>query len=713
MILKSNQLFLNFYFKKMKFKSDIIEVANSKGKYQAILTLIATLSFLGNSSFIILLPTMSQLPNFLYNNKEYSMDTKEEFCIQSKLNNEEINTNEIYFSSEFPITWASELKLICNSEDILHIISTVYFLASIASNIAFDNFPDRYGRKKLFIILNFFSWLALVQLLHLISILQLIIAAFFMGFATFNLGLVSTLITEHFDYNYSGVTFTFANSMFAISGLLTVLIMIFLRDWHIQHSLILIAFFSSNLLSMIYLSESPKWLAANHKFENLKETLMKISAINGTENQLKAMLTEKCINLENNNKKNRKKSSSVRERKISNQLSQLKYEYIQEIYMEKLKEDKDTIKVNQSEEEGGKANNTNINSKNDIRKESSNVNLRTVESQTKTISKDVSTLNNFGNNYYLYFDTKYNHQNYPSTNIGNHKYTIPVNNLAEENALFMKSRKLYSEDNFTKNDLAQQYSVASQTSSYDLLKRADYEEEENTMDAGGQQIIKLKNYSRLDLLWFVSSRWFTIKNLVLWGVTGFCFFGVFLNLNYFSSNIYATTIVSFSAQLVGLVFSGVACLYVNRKTLVFYSFFFSGVFALLHLLVASELLALCMLFAVVSCLCSAANVIYIYSAECFPTNTRSTALNFFILSERVCSTIVSFVLIFSSDMLGLTAVLCLSCAVMVLLMPDSNGQDTGDELPEYEHDAFRIVENNFEEEDDSLSRLTKGLNIGE
>jgi MFS family permease len=674
----------------MNFQSELIDVANTSGKYQLILTIIAILSFLGNSSFIILLPTMSELPNFIYQGVEYKVrednSIRNSFCLNNTLTDSNTISidmlKDIVFIDNYPVTWASELGLICNSDAVFKIISTIYFLASLASNIAFDSFPDRYGRKNIFILLNIFSLIALIQLLYLSSVIQLIIAAFFMGFATFNLGLISTIITENFNYKQAGVAFTFANSMFAFSGLMTAVIMYYLQDWHIQHSLILMLFFTGNLLSLIYLSESPKWLAANFHFEKLKESLINISTINGTESKIKQMLTEKYVNFETG--KNRKKSSSVKDRKISNQLSKLKQKYLHDNTNEII--------------------NLNINSSNNIR--NSNGNIHDNPYQTNINGMNVESYSNAINNR-TRIDS--NNKNNISKESAIHKYSLPLNML-EDNSGFIKRKQLYSEENkqTTENDIKKQYSIAaSETSSYDQLKKDGFEEEENTIEQASVQLFKIKNYTRFDLLFFSSTKDLTVKNLFLWGVVGFTFFGVFLNLNLFGTNIYLTAIISFSAQLVGLLFSAFYNLFFTRREVVFYSFFFSGLFTFFYNVTTSPTVLLYCLFFSVASLSSASNLIYLYSAECYPINARVTALNFFILSERIFALVISFMLVYISDLFWLSSIFCLFSAILVWSLPDSESIDTGDELPEFENKAFKFVENEIEKNCDNNTLFKK------
>lgn len=752
----------------MNFQNELIGEVMTPGKYQIIIIIIATLSFIGNASFIILLPTMSQIPDFqiqkstetmkndeinkiilfennrsakseLASNKVFNNSNKEEFCSLIHHKNKLFNSSNIEYKNNLPITWASELYLICNSDSVFSIISTIYFLGSLTSNIAFDSFPDKYGRRKIFILLNIFSFLSSFQLLFLKSIIQILIAAFFMGFATFNLGLVSTIITENFDYKYSAFAFTFANSIYALSGVTTVLIIYFLKDWHYQHSSILLLFFISNILSILYMHESPKWLAANHKFNLLKENLIKISKINGNGNYVKEMLTEKYINLDNN--KIRKKSSSVKERKISNQLMILK----QQFFYNNGNENTNLSNVNKLSMNTLQASTINSNYYNyniTINNETNNNSLSIINKFTAQNSinnskepKDNNNSSSISNNYKTtttHYNLAYNNNsnsnkkeehktNSNSNNINlnkstnktiskesdKYKHSIPLCTLNEEIS-FLKQRQLYSEDNNTKahidNKFQEKYSITSETSSYEHLKQADFEEKENTIEQASCQIIKIKNYTRLDLLNLSSSQDFTIKNIFLWAIIGFSYYGVFLNMGIFSFNIYITAIVSFLGQFVGLVISGYFSFYLNRKNIIFYSFFLSGTFSLLFIFLENTYLQCFGLFLSVACLCSAANVLFIYSCESYPTNSRSTAINLFILSERLSSTLVSFLLLYVKDLFWLSSIFCCIAAIFVFTMPESEGFETGDELPEFEHKAFKIMEN---EEDNIDSTLLK------
>lgn len=320
-------------------KDRLNQILIEKGlKYQCIVLIISSLSLFSYASFLVLLPSMSLLSDFTYKptGDSYNTTTKSIFCnmkipYNDYKNNISFNsTLTNHFSNNIQAkyyinTWATELNLVCNTHSSFLLLGFIYFFSSIISFLLLGDLPDRLGRKKLFITLNTILFIYSIQLLYLESYYQLIYFAFISGFANFNIGIVTAFITENLQNKDSYLSFTFANSMFSLCGLITLIIIYFLSNWKYQLILHLISLFLVNILSYLYLNESPCWLLANRKYETLHESLKRLVKLNGLEddeNIKQLQRKEQVVNLDKLefDSLKRKRSLSVNNRKESSQL---------------------------------------------------------------------------------------------------------------------------------------------------------------------------------------------------------------------------------------------------------------------------------------------------------------------------------------------------------------------------------------------------------
>lgn len=475
---------------------EIIARAGTWGKYQVILSIIVISSSLFISMILVILPMMQKSPLFTYNN----INPNSEFCKNEyyKQPFDEIY-DKITISDNSYKNWAGQLKFVCNTKKIFSIVGTIFFIANICSNITYSKFPDRYGRRKIFLWLNFISFLSIFQLIYLIHFAQIIFVAFATGIASITLSIASIYINETIDHKYSGLVMGLTCSMFPLGGLLNTAILYYLKDWRYYLALMIAIGLFSNILGWLYLQESVRWLIANHRYEEFKITIFNIAKLNGA--------------------------------------------FIGDI----------------------------INSP--VRRKSTN-------------------------DYRKYV------------------------------------------------------------------------------------------YSNFDLFTYESIRYNTLKNLYLWIISGFSFFGILLNLEGLTGNIFLDASVTYTAEFLAEIISGIAACKIGRKRASLVSFLIAAISCLLFSYFKTGFIQYIILFMSAIGIASGFNILYIYTPELFPTNIKSLAISLFSIFNRAAGGIIPILLTYTTNIIFIIFILSTGAVFIIWTMPESMGYDSGDEIEEVKNQVF-------------------------
>jgi MFS family permease len=475
---------------------DIIVKAGTWGKYQIMLSIIVIFSSLFNAMILIILPMMQKTPFFTYQNTQ----PEPSFCTNtyysqpfSQIYDKIEITEDSYFN------WAAQLKLVCNTKKIFSIVGTIFFISSICSNLTYSKFPDRYGRRKIFLWLNVLSFLSVFQLVYLVHFTQLIFVAFTCGITSITLSICSIYINETIDHKYSGLVMGLTNAMFPLGGLINTSILYYLKDWRYYLALMLIVGIIINTIAWLYLQESAKWLIANHRYEDFKRTMYAIGDIN---------------------------------------------------------------------------------------------NVTMTDILNSPIRKRTST---------------------------------------------------------------------------------DY-----------RKFV----YSNWDLFKYESVRYTSLKYLYLWIISGFSFFGVLLNLEGLTGNIFLDASVTYTAEFIAEIVSGIAASKIGRKKASFFSFLLATVGCLLFTYFKTGVLQYLLLFMSAIGIASGFNILYIYTPELFPTNVKSLAISLFSIFNRAAGGIIPILLTYTTNISLIIFLLSAGAVFMISTMPESLGYDSGDEINEIKSQIF-------------------------
>ena len=238
-----------------------------------------------------------------------------------------------------------------------------------------------------------------------------------------------------------------------------------------------------------------------------------------------------------------------------------------------------------------------------------------------------------------------------------------TNNTYIELIEFRKKLEIISEANLTEEEYSNLY----------------YDQENRDIKIYQTKI----NYGVFDLISFKSIRYLTFSNLFLWGVTSFSFYGIFLNIHRMTGNIYQDALVSYIAEYLGVMMSGPLSVFYGRRSVMFYSFVIATFGSILtYLLKGIVEIEILMIFISAIGISSTFSVIYIYSAELFPTNIRTLSLSIFNLVGRLAAGLVTILLSYIDTIDLIIGLLSSVAAIIIFYLPESKGYCAGDEVPE-------------------------------
>ena len=169
----------------------------------------------------------------------------------------------------------------------------------------------------------------------------------------------------------------------------------------------------------------------------------------------------------------------------------------------------------------------------------------------------------------------------------------------------------------------------------------------------------------------------------VWFASGFCFYGLILNLENLGGNIFYDSIVTFSGDILAEMLSGYCADEFGRVLVLKVSGLLGGFgFILYEIISEPNWLRTLFVFFTSLGFSGVFNVIYIYSPEAFPTSIRSTVMGFLYLVSRFgailvpsFSAIVPHVNIFFSLLSIFSSYLC-------SFLPETLGEDIIDDIPE-------------------------------
>lgn len=199
---------------------------------------------------------------------------------------------ECHYDTEYyGITIVTEWNLICDKIYLASLTQTTYMLGSLSSIIV-GYFSDKYGRKKICLIMASMLSLSLI----LCEVLQYdyfnlsvqsrylvyLASQFIVGFSQYGLDIsVFILFIELTSSAYGSFVSIFNLTIFAVGELVILAVSYYLRNWHFQNLFIASYTFIITIMIWLILPESPRFLISNRRYKEGARVLNRIGRFNG------------------------------------------------------------------------------------------------------------------------------------------------------------------------------------------------------------------------------------------------------------------------------------------------------------------------------------------------------------------------------------------------------------------------------------------------
>ena len=255
----------------------LLASTNLRGKYQTMLWLqlillpFTTLSIIAGYAFLTKSPTIlcrsPSLRSFSECSLTYYCENKNhlDMIIKDSLDN-----------------FAVEYSLFCERNMYNQMISSAFFFGCIIGALVWSSLPDIYGRYPIYKLLLYINLFTQINFLLRINIYHIIITAFLNGFCTYALNMQNVLVIELFDRKAASIAMSAMNAGYGIVGVFLGLYFLSVNRLTVLFVINISIVILCIILTHVYLTESPRWLNANHRVKEAIEVIKEIARINNT-----------------------------------------------------------------------------------------------------------------------------------------------------------------------------------------------------------------------------------------------------------------------------------------------------------------------------------------------------------------------------------------------------------------------------------------------
>ena len=290
----------------------------TKKNYKYYITTICTLTNLLFCIFSLMPPYLLKKPKFYIYQKSLSNGN-----FSFLLFNESIEYDSKYCDSsnyimkKDPISlnnFAYEYDIFCSSKkelfDLFLVVSL--FAGATFGNIIFENFPDKYGREKIYKYLSIFELFLYINLILDLGMFHIIIVFFFLGINLYAFPLLTVVVNE-FIIDDSGLIYGIVNAIYPFGGILASIWFMTVNNLKIFFITFCFCLTIFNYYLFKYFYESPRWLHSQCRKTECLEVLNKVAKFNNIENEwisyqnknpkiIELIAAKNPINVTNNNK---------------------------------------------------------------------------------------------------------------------------------------------------------------------------------------------------------------------------------------------------------------------------------------------------------------------------------------------------------------------------------------------------------------------------
>ena len=168
----------------------------------------------------------------------------------------------------------------------------------------------------------------------------------------------------------------------------------------------------------------------------------------------------------------------------------------------------------------------------------------------------------------------------------------------------------------------------------------------------------------------------------VWFTTGFCFYGLILNLEHLGGDIFTDSFITFISEIISEMTSGYIADEYGRLIVLKTAGIGGGVSFILYSLISNPSIRSVLIFITSFGFSASFNLVFIYSPEVFPTSIRSTVIGFLFLMSRIGALVVpSLSALFPNPFL-IFGLLSIISGYLCFYLEETLGNDILDDIPE-------------------------------
>ena len=191
-----------------------------------------------------------------------------------------------------------------------------------------------------------------------------------------------------------------------------------------------------------------------------------------------------------------------------------------------------------------------------------------------------------------------------------------------------------------------------------------------------------KSYNIFEIFTFKSQKQTLWILTYIWFISGFCFYGLLLNLEQLGGSVILNSLVMFTAEIISELLTGYLADQYGRLIIFKISGLIGGIAFILFELFSNITFKTILIFITSFGFSGTFNLIFIYSPEIFPTTIRSTTMGFLYFMSRLGPLLVPTLSKFLPHIPILFGFLSLSTSYLSFKLEETLGRDIEDDMPD-------------------------------
>ena len=218
-----------------------------------------------------------------------------------------------------------------------------------------------------------------------------------------------------------------------------------------------------------------------------------------------------------------------------------------------------------------------------------------------------------------------------------------------------------------------------------------------------------KNYNIFEIFLLKSQKKHLIILTFIWFSVGFCFYGLFLNLEHLGGDMMSDSIFTFSAEIASDIVSGYLADKYGRLIVLQGSQFFGGLGFIFYVFFDNVKIKSFLVFMTSFGFGASFNLIFIYTPEIFPTSIRSTVMGYLYLISRMGALAAPYLRNIPKPPIFL-GILSLLSSYLCSHLTETLGKEIDDDIPETKKE-FLFPDADSRRKFSSISRLSTNQSI--